>query len=145
MEIALIANDTKKELMVQFCIAYCGVLAKHNISATKMTGRMISEATGLRIEQVLPGRQGGVQQISSRVEYNEIDAVVYFHDAADVFDANDNALIRKCDANNVPLATNIATAELIITALDRGDLDWREIVNPKSEYNRRKKELAAKK
>ena len=86
MEIALIANDTKKELMTQFCIAYCGVLAKHNLCATKMTGRLISEATGLKIEHVLPGRQGGVQQISSRIEYNEIDAVVYFHDPADEFD-----------------------------------------------------------
>lgn len=109
-----------------------------------MTGRLISEATGLKIEHVLPGRQGGVQQISSRIEYNEIDAVVYFHDPADEFDANDNSLIRKCDANNVPIATNIATAELIITAIDRGDLDWREIVNPSSEYNRRKREQGLK-
>ena len=144
MEIALIAHDSKKELMVQFCIAYCGVLAKHNLCATKMTGRLISEATGLKIEHVLPGRQGGVQQMSSRIEYNEIDAVVYFHDPADEFDANDNSLIRKCDANNVPIATNIATAELIITAIDRGDLDWREIVNPNSEYNRRKREQGLK-
>lgn len=139
MDIALIANDTKKELMVQFCIAYCNVLAKHRLSATKMTGRLISEATGLNIEQVLPGRQGGVQQISSRVEYNEVDAVIYFHDAADTFDANDNALIRKCDFNNVPIATNLATAELVITAISRGDLDWREFINPNSEYNQKKK------
>lgn len=135
MEIALIANDTKKELMVQFCIAYCGVLAKHSLSATKMTGKLISDATGLKIDAVLPGRQGGVQQISSRLEFNEIDAVIYFHDPTDAFDANDNALIRKCDANNVPIATNIATAELVITAIDRGDLDWRNLVNPKSPYN----------
>ena len=137
MEIALIANDTKKELMVQFCIAYCGVLAKHSLSATKMTGKLISDATGLKIDAVLPGRQGGVQQISSRLEFNEIDAVIYFHDPTDAFDANDNALIRKCDANNVPIATNIATAELVITAIDRGDLDWRNLVNPKSPYNRK--------
>lgn len=137
MEIALIANDTKKELMVQFCIAYCGVLAKHSLSATKMTGKLISEATGLKIETVLPGRQGGVQQLSSRLEFNEIDAVIYFHDPMDAFDVNDNALIRKCDANNVPIATNIATAELVITAIDRGDLDWRNLVNPKSPYNKK--------
>ena len=138
MYIALIANDTRKELMVQFCIAYCGVLAKHELISTKMTGRQIEEATGLRIEQMLPGRQGGVQQISSRAEFNEIDAVIYLHDPADAFDANDNALIRKCDANNIPIATNVATAELIITSLDRGDLDWRKLVNPNSEYNRKK-------
>ena len=138
MYIALIANDTRKELMVQFCIAYCGVLAKHELISTKMTGRQIEEATGLKIEQMLPGRQGGVQQISSRAEFNEIDAVIYLHDPADAFDANDNALIRKCDANNIPIATNVATAELIITSLDRGDLDWRKLVNPNSEYNRKK-------
>ena len=137
MYIALIANDTRKELMVQFCIAYCGILAKHQLISTKMTGRQIEEATGLKIEQMLPGRQGGVQQISSRAEFNEIDAVIYLHDPADVFDSNDNALIRKCDANNIPIATNIATAELIITSLDRGDLDWRKLVNPNSEYNRK--------
>lgn len=135
MEIALIANDSKKELMVQFCIAYCGILAKHHITATKMTGRLISEATGLKIDQALPGRQGGVQQLSSSVEFNEIDAVIYFHNPSDSFDANDNALIRKCDANNIPIATNIATAELVITAIDRGDLDWRNLVNPK--YNKK--------
>ncbi|MBO4353626.1 MAG: methylglyoxal synthase [Clostridia bacterium] len=143
MEIAIIANDTKKDLVTQFCIAYCGVLAKHNVCATKMTGRMIAGATGLDIEELLPGTQGGIQQITSRVIYNEIDIVIYLRDANRSLDslARDYALIRECDVNNVPLATNIATAETLICALDRGDLDWREIVNPKSKYNRRKKEL----
>lgn len=141
MEIALIAAETKKELMVQFCIAYCGVLAKHNICATKMTGKMVSEATGLDIEQLLPGNQGGIQQIVSRVAYNEIDVLLYFRDGSDnpeeiITDAD---LMRECDRSNVPTATNIATAEAIITALDRGDLDWREFWNPKSEYNRSKR------
>ena len=142
MEIAIIANDTKKDLVVQFCIAYCGVLAKHNICATKMTGKMISQATGLEIEELLPGTQGGIQQITSRVTYNEIDIVIYLRDANRSVESlmRDYALIRECDVNNVPLATNIATAETLICALDRGDLDWREIVNPKSEYNRRKRE-----
>lgn len=142
MEIAIIANDTKKDLVAQFCIAYCGVLAKHNICATKMTGKTISQATGLEIEELLPGTQGGIQQITSRVTYNEIDIVIYLRDANRSIDSlmRDYALIRECDVNNVPLATNIATAETLICALDRGDLDWREIVNPKSEYNRRKRE-----
>ena len=142
MEIAIIANDTKKDLVAQFCIAYCGVLAKHNICATKMTGKIISQATGLEIEELLPGTQGGIQQITSRVTYNEIDIVIYLRDANRSVDSlmRDYALIRECDVNNVPLATNIATAETLICALDRGDLDWREIVNPKSEYNRRKRE-----
>lgn len=141
MEIALISSETKRELMIQFCIAYCGVLAKHNICATKMTGKYVSEATGLEIEQLLPGNQGGVQQIASRVAYNEIDVLLYFREKTDNPDAmlKDVALLQECDRSNVPTATNLATAEAIITALDRGDLDWREIWNPKSEYNRRKK------
>ncbi len=141
MEIALIAAETKKELMVQFCIAYCGVLAKHNICATKMTGKMVSEATGLDIEQLLPGNQGGIQQIVSRVAYNEIDVLLYFRDGSDNPEEimTDADLMRECDRSNVPTATNIATAEAIITALDRGDLDWREFWNPKSEYNRSKR------
>ena len=141
MEIALIAAETKKELMVQFCIAYCGVLAKHNICATKMTGKMVSEATGLDIEQLLPGNQGGIQQIASRVAYNEIDVLLYFSDGSDNPEETmtDADLMRECDRSNVPTATNIATAEAIITALDRGDLDWREFWNPKSEYNRSKR------
>jgi len=147
MEIAIIANDTKKDLVAQFCIAYCGVLAKHNICATKMTGRAIAAATGLAVEELLPGTQGGIQQITSRVLYNEIDIVIYLRDANRSIDslARDYALIRECDINNVPLATNIATAETLICALDRGDLDWRDIVNPKSEYNRRKKEREKRK
>lgn len=138
MEIALISSETKRELMVQFCIAYCGVLAKHNICATKMTGKNVSEATGLEVEQLLPGNQGGIQQIASRIAYNEIDVLLYFREGTDNPDAmlKDAALMRECDRSNVPTATNIATAEAIITALDRGDLDWREIWNPKSNYNR---------
>ncbi len=141
MEIALISSETKRELMVQFCIAYCGVLAKHNICATKMTGKNVSEATGLEIEQLLPGSQGGVQQIASRIAYNEIDVLLYFRESTDDPQAmlKDAALMRECDRSNVPTATNIATAEAIITALDRGDLDWREIWNPKSDYNRCRK------
>ena len=141
MEIALIASETKRELMVQFCIAYCGVLAKHNICATKMTGRFVSEATGLPVEQLLPENQGGLQQISSRISFNEIDALLYFRDGSDNPDEmiKDALLMRECDRSNIPTATNIATAEAIITALDRGDLDWREFLNPKSEYNRSKR------
>ena len=129
MEIAIIAHDTKKELMTQFCIAYCGILSKHNICATGTTGKYVSEATGLEIERMLAGSQGGEQQIASRISYNEIDILLYFR----------SNLLRLCDVHNVPVATNIATAEVLITALDRGDLDWREIVNPKSDYNRRRR------
>ena len=133
MEIAIIADDAKKELMTQFCIAYCGILSKHNICSTSITGKYISEATGLEIEKLLPGTHGGVQQICSRVSYNEIDLVMYFRnsDPNAPFKEEESNLLRMCDAQNVPVATNIATAEALIHSLERGDLDWRDIINPK--------------
>ena len=137
MEIAIIAHDTKKELMTQFCIAYCGILSKHNLCATSITAKYISEATGLTIERLLTGEQGGEQQIASRIAYNEIDVLLDFRDTrpSDRQDPVEYELFRMCDMYNIPVATNIATAEVLITALDRGDLDWREIVNPRSAYN----------
>lgn len=134
MEIAIIAHDTKKELMAQFCIAYCGILNKHNLCATATTAKYISEATGLNIARLMSGKQGGEQQIASRVAYNEIDILLNFRDTrtdATTTDA-ELELLRMCDLYNIPTATNIATAEVLITALDRGDLAWREIVNPSS-------------
>lgn len=137
MEIAIIAHDLKKELMTQFCIAYCGILSKHNLCATSITAKYISEATGLEIERLLSGVQGGKQQVASRIACNEIDVLLYFKDTRKDARADDveTELLRLCDLYNVPVATNIATAEVIVTALDRGDLDWREIVNPRSTYN----------
>ena len=141
MEIAIIADDTKKELMTQFCIAYCGILSKHNLCATGITGRYISEATGLQIECLLSGEHGGEQQIASRVAYNEVDILLFFRGTSDTYSSreSENDLLRLCDMYNVPIATNIATAEVLVCALDRGDLDWREIVNPRSGYNLRHK------
>lgn len=131
MEIAIIAGDRKKELMTQFCIAYCGILANHNLCATGTTCKYISEATGLRIESLLSGAHGGVQQISSRVSYDEIDLVLFFRDNYDLgsdAEKNDRDLLKLCDIHNIPVATNIATAEMIIHGLERGDLDWREVM-----------------
>jgi methylglyoxal synthase len=141
MEIAIIAHDTKKELMAQFCIAYCGILSKHNLCATSITAKYISDATGLNIERLLTGEQGGEQQIASRIAYNEIDVLLDFRDTrpSDFVDPVEHELFRMCDLYNIPVATNIATAEVIVTALDRGDLDWREIYNPRSAYNQRRK------
>ena len=142
MYIAIIADDNKKELMAQFCIAYCGILARHHLCATHRTGKYISDATGLEIETFLAGSSGGTEQIASRVSYNEIDLVFYFRstDPSDmVYDGEAN-LLRLCDVHNVPLATNIATAEALVIALDNGSLNWRELVNPHSEYNMRKKQ-----
>lgn len=133
MNIAITAHDSKKELMVQFCIAYCGVLSRHNLFSTGTTGKLVSEATGLNINKFLSGNQGGDQQISSRIACNEIDVLLFFRDpmtTAQVSDSNENNLLRLCDVHNIPLATNIATAEVLIHGLERGDLDWRNIVNP---------------
>ena len=132
MNIALIAHDTKKELMVQFCIAYCGVLSKHNLCATGTTGKMVAEATGLNVQRYLSGSQGGDQQIAARISCNEIDLLLFFRDPISVkpHEPNDMNLLRLCDVHNIPVATNIATAEALIHALERGDLDRRDIVNP---------------
>ena len=132
MNIALMAHDSKKELMVQFCIAYSGILSHHNLCATGTTGKQVSEATGLHIQRYLSGSQGGDQQICARISCNEIDVLLFFRDPINPKsnEPNDMNLLRLCDVHNVPVATNIATAEALILALERGDLDWREIGNP---------------
>lgn len=133
MNIALIAHDKKKELMVDFCIAYKGILEKHNLCATGMTGSMIIDATGLNVSKFLSGAQGGDQQIGARIAYNEIDLVLFFRDPLTQRpeEPEVSSLFKLCDIHNIPLATNIATAEVLVRGLDRGDLDWRDIVNPK--------------
>ena len=130
MTIALIAHDSKKELMVQFCIAYCGILSRHNLIATGTTGKLVSESTGLEIVRFLGGSQGGAQQIASRIGCNEIDLLLLFRDPLNPkpSDPDETSLLRLCDVHNIPIATNIATAEVLVRGLERGDLDWREIV-----------------
>ena len=129
MNIAIMAHDKKKELMVQFCIAYCGVLSRHLLCATGTTGKMVSEATGLQIQRFLSGSQGGDQQIAARIACNEIDLLLFFRDplSPKPHEPNDMNLLRLCDMHNIPMATNLATAELLVLAIDRGDLDWREM------------------
>lgn len=130
MRIAIIAHDEKKELMVQFCIAYCGILSKYDLCATGTTGRLVSEATGLQIERFLSGSQGGDQQIASRIAYDEIDMLLFFRDPLNPKpqEPNDMNLLRLCDKQCIPVATNIATAEILIRGLERGDLDWRQVI-----------------
>ncbi len=132
MNIALIAHDAKKELMVQFCIAYCGILSRHSLCATGTTGKMVAEATGLQIQRFLSGSQGGDQQIASLVACDEIDIVLFFRDPLNPKNSepNETNLLRLCDVHNIPYATNIATGEMLIHGLDRGDLDWRNIAYP---------------
>lgn len=132
MNIAFIAHDAKKELMVQFCIAYSGILSKHNLCATGTTGKMISGSTGLKVQKFLGGGQGGSQQVAARIACNEIDMLMFFRDPMNPKSQSpsDINILRLCDMHSIPLATNIATAEVLIHGLDRGDLEWRNMLNP---------------
>ena len=131
MNIALMCHNRKQELMVQFCTAYCGVLSKHTVCATNATGRMVAEATGLPVNLFLSHEHGGIEQIGQRIIYNEIDMVLFFNYPKDT-DMDDSVMYisRLCDEHSVPLATNVAPAELLIHGLARGDLDWRIGMNP---------------
>ena len=134
MNIALIAHDAKKELMVQFCIAYCGVLSRHKLLATGTTGKLVSEATGLQIQRLLAGAQGGDQQVASLITCNEIDLLIIIRapHTPKPNGPDEAGLLRLCDVHSIPAATNIATAEALIHSLNRGDLDWRELVRTKA-------------
>lgn len=134
MNITLMAHDKKKELMIQFCTAYKSVLSKHNLSATATTGRLVAEATGLPVTLYLSHNQGGHQQVDARIAYNEIDLVLLFTDPNNSDPWEDQQVVQTlhlCDAHNVPMATNLATAEMLILGLQRGDLDWREMIRRK--------------
>ncbi len=129
MNIGLVAHDAKKKLLQSFCIAYRGILAKHTLYATGTTGRIIEDGTGLTVHKYLAGHLGGSQQMGAQIENNEIDMVIYLRDPQNPQSHEPNVfdIIGLCDIHNIPFATNIATAELLIKALDRGDLDWREL------------------
>ena len=133
MNIALMSHDNRKDLMVQFCTAYAGILSQHHLYATNTTGHMVAEATGLKVHCFLSYAHGGSQQIGARIAYNEIDLVLCFDDPRNKAPNEDIANIyRLCDQNNIPYASNLASAEMLVLGLARGDLDWRNIVNPKT-------------
>ena len=129
MNVGLIAHDSKKKLMQNFCIAYKGILSKHSLYATGTTGKLIEEVTNLSIHKFLPGHLGGEQQMGALIENNEMDMVIFLRDptAPKPNEPDLNDVIRLCDMHNIPMATNLATAEIIVLAIDRGDLDWREM------------------
>ena len=131
MNIALIAHNSKKELMIQFCTAYCNIFKKHTLLATATTGRLISEATGLRIHCFLPGSHGGMEQIMARIACDEVDLLLFFRDPlrAGPDESSSINILRLCDVHPVPVATNIATAEALVHGLERGDLAWREYLH----------------
>jgi len=129
VNIGLIAHDGKKKLMQNCCVAYRSILARHTLYSTGTTGRLVEEATGLQVHKLLAGHVGGEHQMAAMVEQNQIDLMLLLRDPdnprnteADVADA-----IRLCDLHNVPLATNIASAEVLLKSLERGDLEWREM------------------
>ncbi len=134
MNITLLAHDKRKELMVQFCTAYKSVLSKHSLSATATTGRLVAEATGLPVTLFLAHNQGGHQQVDARIAYNEIDMVLMFTDPNNLDPWEDQQIVQTihlCDTHNVPVATNLAAAEMLVMGLQRGDLDWREMLRKK--------------
>ena len=130
MNIGLIAHDNKKKLMENLCIAYRHLLCKHDIFATGTTGRLVEEATGLSIQKYLSARLGGEQQMGAQISNNDIDLMIFLRDPVSPhsYESQVNSIIHLCDMHNIPLATNLATAEVMLLALDRGDLDWRNVM-----------------
>ena len=128
MKIGLIAHDAKKTLMQNFCLAYRPILVRHQLCATGTTARMITESSGLNVETFLPGHLGGVEQLGTEIEQNKIDTVIFLRDPLrpKKHEADAKFLIKLCDTRNIPIATNIATAEMLVKSLDRGELEWRE-------------------
>ena len=129
MNIGFVAHDSKKKLMQNFCIAYRGILSKNDLYATGTTGRLIEEVTNLTVHKYLAGHLGGEQQLGSQIENNDLDMLIFLRDPLNPnkHEIDINNIFRLCDMHNIPLATNLATAEVCILSLDRGDLDWREM------------------
>ena len=129
MRIALIAHDSRKELMAQFCTAYVRILSENELIATGVTGKVVREATGLPVHCLYAGARGGAEQIAAMIACGEVDMLLFFRDpvGARPDDPNAVTLLRLCDMHTIPVATNIATAEVLIHGLERGDLAWIEL------------------
>lgn len=129
MNIGLIAHNSKKKLMQNLCIAYRGILCKNELYATATTGRLIEEVANLNVRKFLAGHLGGVQQMCSQIEQNQLDMIIFIRDpqTPQSHEPDVNNIFRLCDMHNIPLATNLATAEMLIKSLERGDLDWRDV------------------
>ncbi|WP_223066653.1 methylglyoxal synthase [Paenibacillus caui] len=138
LNIAFIAHDRKKEDLVNFAVAYEHVFKDKKLYSTGTTGKRIMEATNLKIHRYLSGPLGGDQQIGALIAQNEMDLVIFMRDPlmAQPHEPDITALLRLCDVHGIPVATNMATAEILVRALDRGDFAWRELVEqhkPKSQ------------
>jgi len=130
MNVALMAHDNKKKLMENLCVAYRHILSRHKLYATGTTGQAIEQAVNLPVQKYLSGHLGGEQQMGSQIAHNDIDLVIFLRDPMQSrqYEPEINSVLRLCDVHNIPLASNLATAEALLQALDRGDLDWRENV-----------------
>ncbi|MCI5791784.1 MAG: methylglyoxal synthase [Lachnospiraceae bacterium] len=128
MNVGLIAHNSKKKLMQDLCIAYKSILARNQLYATSTTGRLVEDVTNLHIHKFLPGDLGGTQQMAAQISNNEMDIVIFLRDPDhnSSHEPNVNDIVKLCDLYNIPIATNLATAELLILALGNGELEWRE-------------------
>ena len=129
MNIGLIAHDSKKQLMQNFCVAYRGILCEHSLYATETTGRLVEGAANLEIYKYLPGHLGGEQQMCAQIEQNDMDLLIFLQDPIGhkSHEPDIHKAVNLCDTHNIPVATNLATAELLILSLKNGGLEWREI------------------
>ena len=130
MNIALVAHDNKKNLMENLCVAYRHILNKHKLYATGTTGQLVEDATGLQVRKYLAGHLGGGQQMGAQIALNDLDLVIFLRDPLHQkqYEPDILAVMQLCDVHNIPLATNLSTAEALLLALDNGDLDWRHNV-----------------
>lgn len=128
MNIALIAHDKKKEDMIEFAIAYHRILKKHQLYATGTTGAMIIKETGLQVHLFRSGPLGGDQQVGAMIAENKMDMVLFFRDplTAQPHEPDIGALMRLCDVYLIPLATNMASSEILLGGVERGDFEWRK-------------------
>ena len=128
MNIALAAHNNKKKLMQNFCIAYRHILSKHTLYATGTTGRLIEEVTNLHVHKYLAGPLGGIQQMGVQISNNEIDMVIFLRDPmSGALEPDPAQIIKLCDMHTIPIATNLATAEMLVSGMENGDLDWRNM------------------
>jgi methylglyoxal synthase len=128
MNIAFIAHDGKKRLMENLCIAYRHILSKHKLYATGTTGQIIEEATNLPVHKYLAGHLGGEHQLGAQIAQNDIDLLIFLREPFVYIEPDKDSVMRLCDVHNIPLASNLATAEALLLALERGDLDWRNVI-----------------
>ena len=135
MNIALVAHDEMKNTMIGFCIGYEAILKQYGLYATGTTGKRIMESTELNINRLASGPLGGDQQIGSKIVEGDIDLVIFLRDplTSQAHETDIQALIRLCDVYHVPVATNLASAEIFIHALDRGELNWRNVRKTKTQ------------